>query len=194
MKTTLTLLIAILITCKPKSPVINLDVLPMEHRDTIIVSNDTIQIKEVVRKFIHWYETNYKMVNKVIFVDKDKKGNYKVNLEECNKFLNHLSSSGYISKVYVTEWKKYFDSKSEYFKSNPMNEGPPEGFDYDLVFMTQEPETVWKAIDSLKLEVSQIKDGKAIASTGDGEIGYDFEMGMEDGVWKIDYIATMNYD
>ena len=193
MKATIIVLLGLMVSCQ-QSPTKTLEVVPPAPAPIVKESNDTVQIEGAVRNFLHWYKTNYKEVNKVTFVDKNKRGDYKVNLDECKKFLNQLSSSGFISNVYVTEWNKYFESKAKYFSANPINEGPPEGFDYDLVLLTQEPEIVLEVIDTLKMNISDIKDGKAMAKVYSANVGYEFEMGKEDGKWKIDYIATMNYD
>lgn len=163
-----------------------------EQNESQKVLNDTLLIGNRIRDFILWYRDNYKEVNDVKFVSPDEQGNYKVNLAECNKYLSKLSSSGFISRSYVETWSKYFESKEKDFKQFPQTEGPPEGFEFDLVFITQEPELVWNQIQHLKLAITLPEEGKAIASTN--ELGYDFEMSKEDGQWKIDYIATMNYD
>lgn len=160
--------------------------------ERIQVLNDTIMIGNRIRDFIIWYRDHYKEVNDVKFVSPDEQGNYQVNPEECNKYLSRLNSSGFISKSYLEAWSKYFESKEKDFKQFPQSEGPPEGFEFDLVFITQEPELVWNQVQLLKLEISMTEEGKAIATTN--ELGYDFEMSMEDGQWKIDYISTMNYD
>lgn len=156
------------------------------------ILNDTVQIGNRIRDFILWYRDHYKEVNDVKFVSPDEQGNYQVNPEECKKYLGKLNSSGFVSKSYIDAWSKYFDSKEKDFNQFPQSEGPPEGFEFDLVFITQEPELVWNQVQLLKLEINMTEDGKAIATTN--ELGYDFEMSLEDGQWKIDYIATMNYD
>jgi len=159
----------------------------------IPVENDTTAIVKSVRQFIHWYKEHYTMVNQVKFIEQDKSGNYQVNLTECNTYLKNLESSGFISQEYLKEWNTYFESKAIYLKENPQSEGPPEGFEFDLVLITQEPELVWNAIDSISINVTMSSNQKAIA-TMNGDFSYEIDLSKINGNWKIDYIATMNYD
>jgi len=194
MKQYIILSVISIFACKSKTD--NTPTLPPSQEAIAITAtpeNDTTQIIGNIKQFVRWYKENYHVVNGVKFTSTDKKGNYQVNLDECKKFLNNLTSSGYISQEYVTAWTKYFESQVEYFQKNPMNEGPPEGFDHDLVFLTQEPELVWNDVEKMTFEISKDDEGKTIAILG-GDLGYTFEMGKEDGKWKIEYIATMNYD
>jgi hypothetical protein len=162
---------------------------------TAEVSNDSIALVTPIKDFLHWYKTNYKAANNFVFVAKDADGNYQVNLQECEKYMAYLESSGLISNRYRTDWFKYFESKATYLKDNPQNEGPPEGFEFDLVLISQEPEVVLNDIDNMTIAITKIEGDIAVLSvSGTPGYAYDFEMGKEQGKWKIDYIATMNYD
>ena len=90
-------------------------------------------------------------------------------------------------------WLKYFKDRSQYLLENLQNEGPPEGFEFDLVLITQEPELVLNEIDNLQFLVSENDGNKSILQII-GEFGYDIELINENGKWMIEYIATMNYD
>ncbi len=155
--------------------------------------NDTVAIQQVVRSFIHWYKDHYQEVNSVKFLYQDQAKTYQVNLNECTQYLKKLESSGFISQEYIQAWNKYFVDKAAYLKENPEKEGPPEGFEFDLVLITQEPELVWNAIDSITIEVKLQSQEKAVA-TLTGDFPYEIELSKINGNWKIDYIATMNYD
>ncbi len=190
------ILILILLSCKPSTPPV---------KDAVVVENpviqteietDSTQIVGQIIGFIKWYRDHYDTVRNIRFTGLDAHGNYQVNISECNKYLDHLLSSGFLSKEYQKAWSKYFESQVENFKQNPQNEGPPEGFDFDLVFMTQEPEIVWNSVDKLTFKIHTNEEQKMVASvvSNASELDYEFEMGKENGVWKIDYIATMNYD
>jgi len=157
------------------------------------MENDSTKMIRAVKEFLSWYKTNYNQANQFGFTFQDPQGNYMVNLDECQKYLTFLRSSGHISEIYEKEWKKYFESKAQYLKENLQNEGPPEGFEFDLVLITQEPEIILNQIDALKYVVTSNDEGTTVVRI-EGELGYDFEMNLENGIWKIDYIATMNYD
>lgn len=155
--------------------------------------NDTLAIIDNIKAFLIWYKNNYLKVNEFEFTSSDSTGNYVVNTKECEKYLQYLKSSELISEDYIQEWRKYFSSRKEYFIDNPQNEGPAEGFDMDLVLITQEPELILDAIDKLEFKAIEINSNNAVMQVN-GEFMYNFEMSKKEGKWKIDYIATENYD
>ena len=157
------------------------------------VLDDITAMKNTAKSFLLWYRANYREANKFKFTSTDKNGNYQVNDAECKAFLKFLHSSSFVSDIYVTTWQKYFDDKARNFKQFPQAQGAPEGFDNDLVLMTQEPKTIFKALDKMKFAVTEHTSKTGIVKIL-GEWGYDIEMSKKDGKWKIDYIATMNYD
>lgn len=156
-------------------------------------SSDTIAMIETVKGFLKWYKENYKQANSFGFTYQDKQGNYHVSISQGEEYLNFLKSSAYISDKYVDAWLKYFKDKAQYLEENLQNEGPPEGFEFDLVLITQEPELVLNEINNLQFAVSENDGSKAILQIA-GQFGYDFELIKENGKWMIEYIATMNYD
>lgn len=156
-------------------------------------TNDTILMIQSVKGFLEWYKTNYTKSNSFGFTYQDKQGNFHVSIPQGEEYLSFLKSSGYISDKYVDIWLKYFKDKATYMEENLQNEGPPEGFEFDLVLITQEPELVLNEINNLQFMVSEKNGDKAILQIV-GELGYDFELIKENGKWMIAYIATMNYD
>ena len=157
------------------------------------IINDTLAMTNTVIDFLKWYKKNYEEANSFGLTYQDKQGYYHVSLKECESYLNFLKSSGFISDTYVNEWTKYFKDKAEYMENNLQNEGPPEGFEFDLVWITQEPEELLKAIDSLKLVVGT-NDGKQALLQMAGDWGYEIELEKVEGIWLIAYISTLNYD
>ncbi|HRD08743.1 MAG TPA: hypothetical protein PK037_14285, partial [Saprospiraceae bacterium] len=89
--------------------------------------------------------------------------------------------------------QEYFTSKAVYWESSPQNEGPPEGFDYDLVLLTQEPELFYEDPKKLSFDVVEMeKDFAVITTTADWPLY--FEMTKRKGIWMIDYISSEGYD
>lgn len=182
------LLLFLLLACKPSgetSPVAGSDM-------SEVAPNDTLAMTNTVKGFLKWYKDNYEKANSFGFTYQDKQGNYHVSVQQCEEFLKYLKSSGYISDVYVGLWMQYFKDKAEYLEKNLQNEGPPEGFEFDLVLITQEPELVFKEVDKMKCSVMERKGDKATLQI-DG-LGYNIDLGKENGKWMIEYIATENYD
>ncbi|MBK8517209.1 MAG: hypothetical protein IPL55_13285 [Saprospiraceae bacterium] len=156
-------------------------------------NSDSVAITKSIKGFLLWYKSNYNKANSVGFTKSDKKGNYVVDMVACNKYLAILKSSTFISERYLTEWRKYFESKSQAFIDNPQNEGPPEGFDFDLVLLNQEPDLILNNVKNLKFKVKEMHKTTAIVEVM-GEFTYNFEMRKINGKWMIDYIGSENYD
>jgi len=164
-----------------------------ENSLTTTNTSDTLLMIQTVKEFLHWYKINYKQANSFGFTYQDKQGNYQVSISQGEEYLKFLKSSGFISEKYVEAWYKYFKDKAQYLQENLQNEGPPEGFEFDLVLITQEPELVLNEINNLQFVVLENTGDKAILQIV-GELGYDFELIKENGKWMIEYISTMNYD
>ena len=113
----------------------------------IVVSEkkDNTEI-EVVKKFMKWYLQNMDSIYKFNTiggglssenkVESDK--NYYVNFDEVEKYLSELKKSGFLSANFLQKEKQTFIDGEKYFKENPINDGPPYGFDYDHFFLTQD--------------------------------------------------------
>lgn len=138
-------------------------------------TNDSLNMIKSVKEFLQWYRVNYTKANSFKFTFEDNKGNYQVNLSACEDYLKYLKSSGYISDEYISLWMKYFTDKATYLKENPQNEGPSEGFEFDLVLITQEPELILNAIETIEFLVVETKENKAILNLT-GEWMYDIDM------------------
>lgn len=192
MKLRILLLFVPLIACKPGAPSENV-VTEISEVKADIQTSDTLAMQHTVKEFLSWYKSNYTQANSFGFTYQDKQGNYHVSIAQGEEYLKYLKSSGYISDKYVEDWLKYFIDKAAYLEENLQNEGPPEGFEFDLVLITQEPELVLNEVNNLQFAVTENNGEKAILQVA-GDFGYDFEMVKENGNWKIAYIATMNYD
>ncbi|MBK8699251.1 MAG: hypothetical protein IPN29_06760 [Saprospiraceae bacterium] len=165
----------------------------LDKRQTLAAVSDSSQMVTSIKGFLTWYKKNYKKANSFGLTGVDGGGNYIVNATGCKQYLAFLKSSGYISDTYTTLWQTYFNSKEEAFTINPQNEGPPEGFDFDLVLITQEPELIWNAIPKLKFRIIEHHGNKALIEMT-GEWIYEIDLSKNKGKWQIDYIATTNFD
>lgn len=146
---------------------------------------------KTVLTFIDWYRTHYRDLYTYQMTYTDSTGNYRVNIKDCKKYFESLKSSGCISDEYVRLWSEYCISKNESFLISPQNEGPPEGFDMDLVLLTQEPEEIFKIYKTMKYTiVEENQDSSVIlGDTGWPDWVYVFELSHIQGRWYIDYIS-----
>ena len=63
-----------------------------------------------------------------------------------------MKSSGFVSDGYLDVFRDYFKQADEAFRKDPINEGPPPGFDYDIVLLTQEPDLVIEKGNAVTIE------------------------------------------
>ena len=154
---------------------------------------DSTKAIQTIQQFLFWYKKNYWEVNKTGLSFVNKKVFYEVDSAACARYLDLLMDSGYLSSNYKKLWQDYFYSKAEWWKINPQTEGPPEGFDYDLVLLTQEPELFFDKPDSLLYKVEEITPTLAVISVK-ADWTLFFEMTDEKGKWKIDYISGEGFD
>lgn len=164
-----------------------------EGRLVCIMESDTTKAKQTIQQFLFWYKKNYWEVNKTGLSFVNKKGCYEVDTAACARYLDVLMGSGYLSFNYKKLWQDYFFSKAEWWKTNPQSEGPPEGFDYDLVLLTQEPELFFDKPDTLTYKVEEITPTLAVISVKADWTLY-FELTYAKGKWKIDYISGEGFD
>ena len=160
-------------------------------------NNELPTAQQVVVKFLKWYKANLTKANNFHFLKKDSVGNYMVDRTAANSYLSFMKSSGCIAQQYIDYWKVYFDDKAIQLKGEPMQSDVPEGFDFDLVLITQEPELILNKIERLKFKTISMKGSTAIISMkcpGDDSIDYEFEMHKTKTGWQIGYISTSNYD
>jgi hypothetical protein len=164
--------------------------------DVNVVKKDSGLIVNRVYGFIKWYKINYKQINNFPLTYVDASNNYQVNLINCDKYLAQLKSSKFISQEYIRLWREYFQSKAENFKTNVQNEGPPEGFDFDFVLHSQEPELIFQGLEKLKYTIEEMNNSKAviIVHTEWEDWKYAVELSKIKNLWYIDYISLKEPD
>jgi hypothetical protein len=146
---------------------------------------------KTIQNFLSWYKMNYKRRNQYKMTYTDSNGNFRVDIKDCSGYFTDLLSSGCISQEYVRLWSDYCKSQDEKFIISPQNEGPPEGFDMDLVLHTQEPDEVTKHYKKFKYIESKIEKSKAVifVDTEWPDWIYVFELSKIKDHWYIDYIS-----
>jgi hypothetical protein len=155
------------------------------------ISKDSAAIVGVFNNFLRWYKKNYKPLYHYKMVIQDSKGNYQVDISACSNFLLKIKKSECVSDEYIKLWNQYFESQAERFKTYSQNEGPPEGFDMDLVLLTQEPDSVLDNIIKLKFTVVFIKKDTAEiwVHTPWETWNYRVELSKINNHWYIDYLS-----
>lgn len=92
------------------------------------------------KKFLLWYKDNFTQINEVenSLVKTENVEYYRVDFNESDKFLALLKSSGYISNFFLEKLKEYINNSEQNLQKIKQKDGPPEGFDFDLILLTQE--------------------------------------------------------
>ena len=150
-----------------------------------------------IKEFINWYGKNQTKLSKIELVNNsqneiiDTTKFYSVNFENTEKYLNEFKKSGLFSEKYIESQRKYFKDCESNFISEPENDGPPSGFDYDIVMKSQdfEMEELIRDLKVTNLNVS----GKTAKITADFGEYYklNFLLSKENEVWKIDNIINL---
>lgn len=167
--------------------------------NTIVTSSkDGIQVKKVIIDFLQWYKLNIKKANNFAMIDYDQQGLAFVNLKECAAYLQFIRSSKLVSSRYYNYWKKYFDDEAIKIKNDRLTKDDvPEGFDFDFVLITQEPEIMLDNIKKLKFRLVSETSKEAVMEVllpGQENFRYEFELQKTKTGWLIDYISTANFD
>lgn len=154
---------------------------------------------ETVRKFLSWYVTNHDrlpgdFVENVLSQDSTKF--YSVNIAGTEKWLTAVQRSGYFSKVYLQDWRNYFQQYADTLRLLKQNDGPPRGFEYDFLLLSQEPDTRVAELQQGTFTAKFPKPNRALVEMRgpqrDGwREGLKFTLSKDNtGQWLIDSIAN----
>jgi hypothetical protein len=134
-------------------------------RDSFAVSNDTLtkdsnhtslDCTNTIMAFLKWYKMNYEKVNSMQNAVVSLKGDsanaqYRVDFDAAEKYLAKLRASGFFSDQFLQKTLQYFKRADENLVRTRQNEGPPEGFEFDLLLLTQESESLLAHYESSKI-------------------------------------------
>lgn len=147
----------------------------------------------VVNNFLVWYRDHFDMMINIGFVNQDMKDStdfYSVNFSETERFLSELKKTGMVSDTYLNNWRDYFKKADEQFKKTHQYDGPPEGFDFDLIMWSQD------------FDLAEIENAKTLeALDGDKatvtvEFPYQYKMqyslSKQNDIWLIDEIKNVS--
>jgi hypothetical protein len=109
-------------------------------------------------QFLQWYQHHLRMADSIPFIDNatgQRPGKfYRVNFPQAEVYLALLQQSGYVSAAYLTKGRRYFRQQDEALRQHPQNEGPPPGFDFDLVTSSQEPSIYLQGASKARLRTA----------------------------------------
>ncbi|AKD58322.1 hypothetical protein SD10_04145 [Spirosoma radiotolerans] len=124
-------------------------------------------------------------------VDQEPGKPYSVNLKNGERYLAYLRTSNLLTDSYLNEWRLFFRQRNEGFKANPEVEGPPTGFDYDLVLLNQDVDQQLDSLKSLKIEKVTVAGPRARVQFSLLGI-YEFRLVRRNNHWLINEILNLN--
>jgi len=124
------------------------------------VNPDSVSIN-----FLKWYRDNEKRLQQFDVVKgglPDSTKNYYIDFIMAERYIAELRASGFLSDAFLNDLMDYFKQCSLYLKKYPQNDGPPPGFEADLIMKSQDYMDVWSNIEHPKIINKTILQNKAV--------------------------------
>ncbi len=121
------------------------------------------QAEQRVIDFISWYLQNLNRLNEFPLLKKLPEGDslsiYEIDFKAAGLFLNEIQKSGFVSKNYLDSLEIYFQEADKQFQFTRQNDGPPGGFEADLILGIQDFSDVVNNLDSPIIEKRDEENG-----------------------------------
>lgn len=151
---------------------------------------DSQRASQTVVAFLSWYKTHLLPISRILLVNQLPDKPYSVNLKNGERYLAYLNSSHLLTDTYLSEWRTYFRERDAGFRLSPQSEGPPNGFEYDLVMLSQEVDQQMASLKSLKIDkVTIVKNRATVELTLLGS--YEFRLVKQNSRWLINEILNI---
>ena len=108
-----------------------------------------------LQNFLEWYNVQFNSLNSIQIVELKQDtaiSQYRVNFNKATKYIDQIRLSGFFSENYCQDKLQYFKEKDQELVKDKQSDGPPIGFEADLLLLTQEPNEVLKNHNSLKID------------------------------------------
>ena len=157
------------------------------------VSLDAQQARQTVVSFLSWYKNHIQEANRIPVVNQAPGKPYSVNLKNGERYLLYLKSSQLLTDAYLNQWRVFFKERQEGFRMSLQYEGPPTGFDYDLVMLNQDVDRQLASLKSLNM-------GKAVVTNDKAAVvftlvdTYKFKLVRQNGRWLINEILNQTQE
>ncbi|MBN8825367.1 MULTISPECIES: hypothetical protein [unclassified Spirosoma] len=153
--------------------------------------NESADARQAVVDFLHWYKANLLSISKIYLVDQKPGKPYAVNFKHTERYLSSLKSSQLLTDSYLAEWRTYFKQRQEGFQLSPQNEGPPTGFEYDLVMLSQDVDAQMDSLKTLKIRSVKVNGNRATVKFFLLE-DYEFRLIKINNRWLINEILNLS--
>ena len=157
------------------------------------ISPDAQQARQTVVSFLAWYKNHIQEANRIPLVNQTGGKPYSVNLKNGERYLTYLKSSQLLTDAYLNQWRTFFKERQAGFRQSPQSEGPPTGFDYDLVMLNQDVDMQFAGLKSLKMGKVVIRNNKATVGFTLLDT-YEFRLVRQNGRWLINEILNQSQE
>ncbi|MCJ7935890.1 MAG: hypothetical protein MUW56_20250 [Chryseobacterium sp.] len=155
---------------------------------------------ETVKAFMKWYKENrdqlytFNTVRGGMFTETDPPVTYHIDFDEVEKEIKFLEESDLFSPKFLSVYKQRYVDGNDHFKQNPTYDGPPEDFDYDYFFLTQDDyASDLVNIDAIKFSLKPINDKLCYIQFHLKNCGMTYKYVLIKGdQWQIDSINTIS--
>ncbi|MFI5452742.1 hypothetical protein ACHMWN_11360 [Pedobacter sp. UC225_61] len=118
--------------------------------------------EHTVRSFLFWYSKNIQRLNQIQLVNQQQAPTkpYYVNKANVTLYLAELKKSGFLSTKFLNSIEHYISLCNTNLLNIKQTEGPPEGFDMDMVLLTQDYESNLKLLNkgtSIRLTKNKVR-------------------------------------
>jgi hypothetical protein len=154
---------------------------------------DSATAARTVFEFLIWYKNHIQAANKIQLVNQRAGNPYSVNRENGERYLTYLKSSHMLTDTFLDEWRTFFKERQEGFRLYPQTAGPPTGFEYDLVMLSQDVDRQLASLNSVKVE--QVKLAKKHATVTFVLFDtYEFRLVRGTNRWLINEILNLSQE
>lgn len=152
---------------------------------------DSEAATRTVLDFLRWYKAHISATSKIILVNQQAGKAYSVNKKNAEQYLTYLKSSHMLTDTYLNEWRTYFNERQAGFQLSPQHEGPPTGFEYDLVMLSQDVDEQLNSLKSLKINSVKVRQNRASVKFFLLE-DYEFRLIRQNNRWLINEILNLS--
>ncbi|UFH53669.1 hypothetical protein [Spirosoma sp. KNUC1025] len=164
---------------------------PYYTANTSVADSDSAAATQTVLDFLQWYKTNLSLISQINLVNQEPGNVYSVNERNTERYLIYLRSSEFLTDHYLNEWETFFRERQAGFEASPQNEGPPTGFEYDLVMLTQDVDMQMDSLNQLKINSTTVHQDKASVQFFLLE-DYEFRLVKQHNRWLINEILNLS--
>jgi hypothetical protein len=145
------------------------------------VKPDSVAIADALHGFFKWYENNTDRLGAIRFVN-DSGVHLSLDEAKLDAFLAEFEKSGFVSKGFLEDEKKFYKKCSAFWSTDPVDE-VPTGLGADRYYCAQDyvaPYSTGKVLATINGDRAEAVLTLAETST------FNFSMVKENGKWLLD--------